>query len=269
MWISKINPRGFTLVELVMTIALTGIVGTVSIMFIKNTGEGLISSSGRQQLSSSAKVMSEQISRLLRNAMPGSIRVTTDGQCIEFMSILIASEYTQLNTNEDIISFDAVGHSGSADITGYASIYPISTVNIYSLANPGSTSDSLATFPSGSGEIQVDLVSDHNYPQDSPQRRFYISEAPRTLCQQGSFIYLYHNYGFISDIANLKTSLPSTIATGRDVLATNLQSNTLNFSYGTADLSRNGIVNFSYTLLHPKTSESLNISQQVRIINVP
>ena len=42
--------RGFTLVELVLTIAVAGIVAMISVQFIQSTSQGMIDTAGRQQL---------------------------------------------------------------------------------------------------------------------------------------------------------------------------------------------------------------------------
>ncbi|MBQ0779683.1 MAG: prepilin-type N-terminal cleavage/methylation domain-containing protein, partial [Thalassolituus oleivorans] len=66
--------RGFTLIELVITIVLAGILATISVKFLQFSSQGLVSSAGRQQLAASGYVVNEQVSRAVRNALPGSIR---------------------------------------------------------------------------------------------------------------------------------------------------------------------------------------------------
>ena len=261
--------RGFTLIELVITIVLAGILATVSVKFLQFSSQGLVSSAGRQQLAASGYVVNEQVSRAVRNALPGSIRTTIDGQCIEYMPVLAGSTYTSLILGSNISQFLAVPYSQTVSASGYISVYPISASNIYSQSSPGPLTSVTGTVPSGTAEITVTLGAAHTFSTDSPERRFFVSGAPEAICQDGEFLYNYQNYGFISNVANLKAALPTTRAAGRIVLAYPIAIGSLNFRYETPTLSRNGLVVFQYTLQHPTTIESLSLSQQVRVVNVP
>ena len=260
---------GFTLIELVLTIAVAGILGVISVQFIKSSTQGFVSSAGRQQLAAAGYVVNEQISRAIRDSLPGSVRTTSDGQCIEYMPIAAASTYTTLVVGDSVTDFLAVPYSLTDSATGYISVYPIPSGNLYSQADPGSLTSDVATVPAGNTEITVTLGSAHTFPSDSPERRFFVSTSPEAICQEGDFLYRYRNYGFISNVASLKAGLPTTTAAGRTVLAYPLAVGSLDFRYQTPTLARNGLVVFQYILQHPTTGESLSLSQQVRVVNVP
>jgi len=104
--------RGFTLVELVMVIVLLAIVATISVRFVALSTQGAIDVGSRQLRSFSAVVISEQISRALREALPGSVRVSSDGACIEWMPVLAASNYLDLPRGASPDSFEAVSLAG-------------------------------------------------------------------------------------------------------------------------------------------------------------
>lgn len=260
---------GFTLIELILTIALAGILGVISVKFIQSSSQGFISSAGRQQLAAAGYVVNEQISRAVRDSLPGSIRTTSDGQCVEFMPVVAASTYTSLTVGSSVTQFQAVPYSLTDTVNGYISVYPIPSGNLYAQTDPGSLTPDTANVPSGNSEVTVSLGSAHTFPTDSPERRFFISSSPEAICQDGDFLYRYRNYGFISNVANLKAGLPTTRAAGRTVLAYPLAVGSLDFRYQTPTLSRNGLVIFQYILAHPTTGETLSLSQQVRIVNVP
>jgi len=261
--------RGFTLVELVLTIAVAGIVAMISVQFIQSTSQGMIDTAGRQQLAGAGYVVNEQVSRAIRDALPGSIRTTSDGQCIEFMPVVAASTYTDLEVGSAITQFLAVPYSTATAVSGYISVYPMTAANIYSQNDPGPLTPDTGSVPASTAEITVTLGSSHTFPTDSPERRFYVSLAPEAICQDGDFLYRYRGYGFISDVSNLKAGLPSNRAGGRTVLAYPLETASLNFRYLPPTLQRNGLVTFQYALVHPSTGESLELAQQVRIHNVP
>lgn len=115
---------GFTLVELVMVIVLLAIVATISVQFVALSTQGAIDTGDRQQRALKAVVVSEQITRMLREAFPLSIR-TVGGNCIEWLPIAGATRYTRLpqggGTTIDIIPFDQVptGNELRAVVYGY------------------------------------------------------------------------------------------------------------------------------------------------------
>jgi MSHA biogenesis protein MshO len=261
--------RAFTLVELIMVIAIASVMATVSVQFIRLSSEGLIDTGARQQLSASSSVVNEQVSRALRDALPGSIRTTADGLCIEYMPVVAASSYTDVELGTSISALKAVPYSQVQAVNGYVSIYPLASHNVYSLANPGALTSDLATVNAGNSEITVALGSPHHFPTDSPNRRFYLSDEPEAICQEGGYLYRYSGYGFISNVASLQSSLPTNVASGREVLAYPLVLNSMSFRYLPATLQRNGIVTFTYQLQHHATNELLAVAQQVRIRNVP
>lgn len=269
MFSRQLSRRGFTLIELVLTISVAGILAVISVQFIQASSQGFVSSAGRQQLGAAGYVVNEQISRALRDSLPGSVRTTSDGQCIEYMPVIAASTYTALVVGDAVTEFLAVPYSLTDSATGYLSVYPIPSGNLYAQSDPGSLTSVIAVVPSGNAEVTVALGASHTFPSDSPERRFFISTSPEAICQDGDFLYRYRNYGFISNIASLKAGLPTTTAGGRSVLAYPLAVGSLAFRYQTPTLSRNGLVVFQYVLQHPTTGESLSLSQQVRVVNVP
>lgn len=263
------RPAGFTLVELVLTISLMAIVATVSVGFISRSSQGMIDTAGRQQLAATGYVVNEQISRAVRDALPGSIRTTSDGLCIEYMPVLAATVYTDLQVGTAVTQMSVVPYATSGSVTGYVSVYPLTADNIYSQSDPGALTPDTATLSGGTSELTLTLGSSHTFPADSPERRVYLSAAPETICQDGGYLYRYRNYGFIANVANLKASLPTTAAGGRSVLAYPLQSNSMDIRYLPATLQRNGLVTIEFVLEHPQTAELQVIAQQIRIHNVP
>ena len=86
--------QGFTLVELVIVIVLLGIVATISTQFVSLSVRGAIDLGDRQQRALQSVVISEQITREVREAFPLSVR-ESDG-CLEWLPILGATSYQSL-----------------------------------------------------------------------------------------------------------------------------------------------------------------------------
>ncbi len=264
--------RAFTLIELLIVLVVGSILAIISVRFISENGRMLLDSGARQQLAATGNVINEKISRLLRPALPGSIRVTANGRCIEFIPVKAASVYTDLALNMAITDFSAVPVSASDVNSGYAVIYPINQSELYSPSVSGALTQAIATLPArvaGTAAVTVSLSSAHEFLSDSPVRRFYLVTTPEAVCQQDSFLYHFKNYGFIANIALLESSLPASQAAGRDVLAYPLQNNSLNFRYLPPTLRRNGLVTFSYILENPSANDQLQQTQEVQLRNVP
>ena len=260
---------GFTLIELLIALVVGSIIAIVSVRFVSESGRMLLDSGARQQLAATAAIISEKISRQLRPALPGSIRVTADGRCIEYIPVTAASVYTDLALNTPVSSFSVVPVSASQNHSGYAVIYPVNQNELYQPAARGALTQATAVLPAGNAEVVVSLSSAHEFSADSPLRRFYLVSSPQAICQQGNFLYHFRDYGFIANVNALAAFLPSSQADGRDVLAFPLQNNSLNFSYQPQTLQRNGLVTFSYVLESPASADQLQQTQEVQIRNVP
>lgn len=89
----RARQQGFTLIEAVMVIALTGIVITVVAMFIAPATESYFASSARAQLGDQADTALRRIARDLARALPNSARVSGNGLSLELIPVSAAARY--------------------------------------------------------------------------------------------------------------------------------------------------------------------------------
>ena len=259
---SSLKQRGVTLIELILVIVLIGVLGVGVTRFITASVEGYVDTATRQQLAGSAVTAAERMSREIRNALPSSIRINAAQSCVEFIPVMYASNYVSVPTTLAANSFQAVGGLTSG-LTGRISVYPISVTTLYDPGIDTAITSLDATYPAGGGEVTITLGGNHQFPTDSPQRRFFLTSQPVAFCQVGARIYRFANYGF-NDPASLP---PSTDTTDGDVLLTGLATGSVVFDYNPASLVRNAVVNFTYTL--QRKGESYSLEQEVNIRNVP
>lgn len=254
---------GFTLIELIMVIILLAIVATISVRFVGLSTGSAIDTGARQQRSLAGVVISEQISRALRTALPTSVR--TNGPCIEWMPTVAASNYLNLPQGPTPDSFDAVPLANGASANGRIVVYGYGG-NLYSPSNPGPLSPP-ATLPAGTGPVTVtfDGGASHRFTGNSPERRFYVVDNPMSFCQYGRFLYRYKNYGIQSSIA---TGLPAGMP-DREVLAATLKANSVVFKVVPPTLKRAAVVSVEFVLEDPDSGESTTVHQEVQIRNVP
>lgn len=277
-WHFQYSPQqGFTLIEIIMVIVILSVLSLGSVRFISMSAQGYVDTARRSELSATATIVNEKISRLVRDALPGSVRVNSAQDCLEFVPILSASRYTQAPITGAPVSDKEVHMipvDSALDQVGYLAIYPVTDdVNdIYDdVSSPGIVSNTTASVTGSSGGASIYTFSggsSFNYSQGSPQKRVYITDSPMAFCQDGNQLFFYRNYGFVGDISNLATALPSTVP-DRLLVADNVTASSVVFSILAASLRRNAIVAYEFEFQDSTNDESLAVNQEVQIRNVP
>ena len=269
--------QGFTLIEIIMVIVILSVLSLGSVQFISFGAQGYVDTVRRSELSATATIVNEKISRLVRDALPGSVRVNSTADCLEFVPVLSASRYVQApivgspvsNTVVHMVPVDS-----ALDQVGFLAIYPVTDdVNdIYDdVSSPGIVSNNTASVTGSSGGASIFTFSGGNsfeYIRGSPQKRVFLTDAPMAFCQDGSQLFFYRNYGFVGDITNLAAALPTTVP-NRLLVADNLLAGSAVFSILAASLRRNAIVAYEFEFEDSTNDESLAINQEVQIRNVP
>lgn len=80
---------GFTLVEAIMVIVITGIVGAAVAVFIRTPVRGYLDAVARAELTDTADTALNRIARDVRLALPNSVRTATDGSGNVYMELLL------------------------------------------------------------------------------------------------------------------------------------------------------------------------------------
>lgn len=114
--------RGFTLIELVIVMAIMAIVSMFSLQFITKSIQIYKQGSDREQLMSDIRFGIERLNREVRNAVPGSLRLETpDGtanepiaECVRFWTIELGRRYSNIITT----STDTQVTMSAGDLTG-------------------------------------------------------------------------------------------------------------------------------------------------------
>lgn len=253
---------GFTLVELIMVIVLLGIVATISVQFVTLSTRGAIDVGARQQRALQGVVISEQITRELREAFPLSIR--TAGSCIEWLPIEAGTAYTELphapSSKQILVApFTAAPPTGTTRAIVYG--YGTTTDALYTDTDPGPMSPTISKVDNSVSPAVVTLSEGHRFRERSPQRRLFVVGQPTSLCQKGRFLYRYSGYAPSS-------SQPTPPGVPPEVLAADLTGN-VQFLYTPPTLRRAAVVQFTFTLKDLQSDESTTVSQEVQIRNVP
>ena len=275
---SSRRQQGFTLIELIVVIVVLAIISFGSTQYIVNSVESYMDTAMRERQGSAARVAVEKISRELRNALPNSARTSALGECIEFMPVLGGSIYTSLPlTPAASNAFRSVPFiiSGGPEI-GRVAVYPLNPDEIYNPATDSTTASSISPplDPSvitadleGSTEILVQLSRAHQFPLDSPVRRWFMVSEPVSFCvDNAAKLFRYSGYGFnlVQPTPGGFGGLNEQVSGGRSLLAVGVSGS---FVVQPATLQRNALVQLD--LDFRERGEGLTIKHEVQLRNVP
>lgn len=263
--------RGFTLMEAVLVIVITGILGAVVAVFIRAPVEGYIDTVRRADMTDAADGALRRIARDVRTALPNSLRQagTLSDQCFEFLPTVGGGRYRVARPGDILdfstadTSFDVLGDppAPNSNLPGFAA----STYHavIYNLGIPGANAydavdHNRATINASSTVTNIVLTAGNKFPLESPFKRFdVISDySVAYSCSGGSLIR--------STQAISATPLTACPSTGT-VLAGNVS--LCSFSYTPAVSQRNGLL--TMTLGLTQSGESIRLYHEIHVNNVP
>jgi MSHA biogenesis protein MshO len=258
---------GFTLVEMVVTIVIIGILGVGITNFVGRTTQGMADIAERQQVATIGWLVSEKVSRELRQALPNSVRMNTGNSCVEFVPTIAGSDYLPFSILNSVSSFESVPfpHYAAADVdtsVDRVAIYPNSVTDLYQLLNPGIISGLMSQITAGTttNAVTIGLAASYQFDADSPTNRVYIVQDPVMYCFENSLLFRYSAYGYHNTFATGATLQNQTVIGNR------LSDGT--FTYTAGVLTRNAIVTMSFDVTG-NNGATQPINQEVQIRNVP
>ena len=270
------NQRGFTLIEAIIVITITGIIAGMVAVFIRAPVQGYFDSARRAELTDIADTAQRRISRDLHLALPNSVRVS-GGNYLEFLQTSGGGRYRAavdnsgggnvLDFTQPTTSFDVLGPPVST-VPGAMNL-----IAVYNLGIPGADAYQAATNTSAITGISGNTVTINafKFPFASPANRFQIISYPVSYVCAGvgtdasgngtGTLTRYWNY---SITPGQPTSFPS--ATPSALLARNVSN--CSFTYNPQVITqRAGLV--SAWLQITQSNESVSLYYEVHVSNVP
>lgn len=176
--------RGFTLVEMIMVITITGIIGGIVAVFLNAPIRQYTDVARRADMTDIADTALRRITRDLRLALPNSVRVT--GACngasacfIEFLPTAGGGRY-RAGAGGDELDFAAA--DTSFEVLGQMPVMAAGDqVVVYNLGIAGASAyagDNRTAYGSTGGAV-INITS-KLFPFDSPGHRFHVVSTPVT-----------------------------------------------------------------------------------------
>ncbi len=266
--------RGFTLIEAIIVITITGIIAGMVAVFIRAPVQGYFDSARRAELTDIADTAQRRISRDLHLALPNSVRVS-GGNFLEFLQTSGGGRYRAavdnsgggnvLDFTQPTTSFDVLGPP-VAKVPGAMNL-----VAVYNLGIPGADaylSDNTSAMTAGGNTV---TINSFQFPFASPANRFQIISYPVSYVCAGvgkdasgngtGTLTRYWNYP-------IQASQPTSFAAGTPsaLLAKNVSG--CSFSYDAQVITqRAGLV--SAWLQVTQSNESVSLYYEVHVSNVP
>ena len=287
--------KGFTLIEMIVVMVITGIIGGMVAMFIRAPVQGYLDSARRAAMTDIADTALRRISRDLRLALPNSVRVATDGTnfYLEFIPTIGGGRYrvgppgNELRfTDATDTSFEVLGPTGvAASANDFLVIYNLGIASSGACAALGADAYegcNRRAIVSGGNAITFTNTT-LPFPFESPGNRFHVFTAPVTyVCAPvaggGGTLTRYWGYPIqrlqssTDSIAELIALVdPANAARGSALLADNVGAvgaGGCNFSYqANVVAERTGIVTMNLTVT--QGGESVTLYNVAHVSNEP
>ena len=260
--------RGFTLVEMIISIVITGIIVSMMALFGRGQVDAYIDVGNRAELSDAADTTLRRVARELQAALPNSVRLS--GNFLEFVPIHDGGRYrAELNSTGggNILDFTSSTDT-SFDVLGPPVTIPAGDqLVIFNLGQPGSDVYDGSSRRSATAGVGLNTITfapaGTQFPLASPQNRFQIVGTPVIFECSVATGQLIRRSGFAFGHA----WPPNTATLGgvAAVLADNVSA--CAFNYVPAILQRNGLVVLRLTLT--RNNESVELLHQVDVLNTP
>lgn len=282
---------GFTLVEIIIVIAIMGIIGGLASMIIGRSLDSYAALERREKLQTSIRLAVERMSRELRHALPNSICVSNGGACIigagsrfHFIPVIDSGRYQDkpgaytapppiqrdrlpvAPLNRD--RFDVLSTNGTNRLNAVAGnltvVYNLNNTDIYAginnVAHPISAivqKDINNTGGTADDIDQIQFSPAISFANHSPTRRFHIIE--------NDVATLFYLDGTDLRRATTAFAAPNTPTGTPRLLMQNVQACT--FTYTPGSQTRAGLLRIDITVA--LQGEQIQVIHDAHVYNTP
>lgn len=256
---------GFSLIEMIIVISITAIVGSMVAVFLRVPLDSYIAQDRRARLTDTADTALRRMGRDIRLALPNSVRVISVGSVfyLEFLGTRSGGRY-RAQGGGDILDFTAA--DTGFDVLGPAiAMQTGDSIAVYNLGIPGADAwagDTLAAYAGAAGSVTSIAMASKQFPLASPGNRFQVVEGPVSyVCDPGTGS-LTRYWGYAPTAAQ-PTSFVA--ATPRALLATRVSA--CRFDYQPGVTERGGLVSMALNL--SLAGETVRLYVNTEVSNQP
>lgn len=299
------RPQGFTLIELIVVIAITAVIGGMVAIFIKSSVDNYFAAERRAELTDAADSVLRRLARDIRLALPNSVRVTdsagnagtcANGTCyIEFIPTTGGGRYRAAGdgstagsildfNNTAAISFDVLGPMPSLPAAGnfFVVVYNLGPdfppANAYLRgaaycdSTPSAGGCNIAVGTAGAGSITLDAnpFAYESPPLPSPNDRFQVVPGTGPVTYScalagGSAAAMTRYTGY-----GFSTAQPhSAAALAGGTAARALSNATCEVDYAPTVMARAGLLFVRIYVTDATTNESVQLFREIHVDNSP
>jgi MSHA biogenesis protein MshO len=284
--------RGFTLIELVITIAVGSVVVAFMALFIVTPMTIYTSQTRRAMLVDAADSALRFIGRDLRAALPNSVRVNTSGNALELLATVDGARYQDSGPlSNPALALDFTAPDGAFATTvpfTQEQVTPPWTSNtyrlsIYNLGVPGAdayqtpppTPNVITPATGTTITISAGATANQNLVTISPafqfafgspgQRVFLVSGPVSYLCDTAAATLTRYSGYTIASAQPTSAAALNAAGANAALVASNVMGCQFVLSAGT--VGRNGLA--TLTLQIAQSGESVQLLHQVEVVNAP
>ena len=289
--------RGFSLIELVIVIILTGILAGVLFMILRGPLQAYVQIERRVALIDIVETALHRMTREIRLALPYSVRADAPGgfEAVEFIRTLDGGRYRNRGVNR--LKFNQA--SGTFDVfntlVNFASIDTAAAASsqdcidsqadclvVFNIGQPKTSATATAIGFSANAYLGASNAYEGNiaavtaaaansisfdnsdltwsFGIQSPQQRFHIVDTPVSFVCNGSEIYRYSDY-------TIPESQQANPGGSSNLLIDQVTS--CEFDFDKPTLTRFGLLTINIEVTDAQSGESVTLLQQIHITNVP
>ena len=276
------SSAGFTLIEMIMVIVITGIIAGMVAVFITKPVQGYVDSVRRAELTDAADVALRRMTRDVRLALPNSLRTVPNG--FEFImtksggryradgdgssggNVLVFDDSTSCTTKPANCKFDVLGSMPVMAINDHVVVYNLTTDDIAGQTDGNAyTGDNRALVSSITGNtvtLSSNPFASQSPPLSSPSSRFQVvdknEQVVRYTCDGTSLIR-----ATLCSLGSTGCTASSAILAGGGTTTASCPPP----DYTSAAIGRNGLLYIQLTLT--QSGESITLFQQIHVANSP
>lgn len=281
-----LRARGFTLIEMIIAMVITGIVAAIAGVFMVSPIRAYIDSARRAEMSDVADTALRRLGFEIRQAVPNSLRVSANSRVVEFVPAIGGGVYRAQRNNvacavagnadpifnaddctvADNDSFDVLGPSVSAQVGDFVVIGNTGQpdLDVYE-GSAGGNRRALRSVAGAKVQFEPGAV----FPRfESPSQRFQLVAAsgPRAfVCvDAGGGRFDLRRYDAYVTAANWGNAPPASFAGSGALLASGLT--TCAFDYQAVSAA-NGLLLVRLTIR--REDEEVTLVHQIHVDNLP